>query len=309
MIFISTAIIASSFVAIMIMRVMQSLFNKQTSNTLIGSMRVYIFYIALKSSLSAAFSVITLLIFRDFSTISLQGIAISGISGIFIAISAYFGIISLRHNPMVLCSIFSTAGMLIPIIASSFLFGDKLSAYQIIFVLTLFVGIYLIISSRGKSNRRSAFSVKSFFLLFGSFLCNGACMLCQKLFGEFHADENVSLFSLLTFLIPAILLGIAIPLMPKGEENSNVFKMIPKKLYGIASVLAFAVFVINQLVTMMTPYVDPAVLFAIVNGGASVISATVGFIIYKEKLSLKSGIGIIIAVVSLVLIKAFDLKG
>ncbi len=293
----------------MIMRVLQSLFNKQTSNALIGSMRVYIFYIALKSLMSAIFSVIAMLIFRDFSTISLQGIAISGISGILIALNAYFSIVSLRYNTMVLCSIFSTAGMLIPIIASSLIFGDKLSAYQIIFVLTLFIGIYLIISSHGKGNNRSAFSVKAFLLLLGSLISNGACMLCQKLFGEFHADENVSLFSLLTFLIPAILLSIAIPLMPKGKENSNILKAIPKKLYGIALILAFAVFVINQLVTMMTPHIDPAVLFAIVNGGASIISAMVGFAIYKEKLTLKSGIGIIIAVTSLVLIKAFEMKG
>ena len=72
-------------------------------------------------------------------------------------------------------------------------------------------------------------------------------------------------------------------------------------IYGL--ILAFAVFVINQLATISTPLISPVILFSFINGGATIISAIVGFIIYKEKPNWQSILGLILGLGSLIMIK------
>ena len=43
-----------------------------------------------------------------------------------------------------------------------------------------------------------------------------------------------------------------------------------------------------------------AVLFAFVNGGATVVSAVVGAVVYNEKITLKSACGILIGIVAMI---------
>lgn len=63
-------------------------------------------------------------------------------------------------------------------------------------------------------------------------------------------------------------------------------------------------FVTNQLATLAASLVDSVVLFGFINGGATVIAAVVGAAVYKEKLTVKSTVGILLGVVSMIVIKA-----
>ena len=74
---------------------------------------------------------------------------------------------------------------------------------------------------------------------------------------------------------------------------------------GYALILAVAVFLINQLATISANLISPVILFAFINGGATIISALVGVLLFKEKLSVKGIIGIAIGIGSLILIKIF----
>ena len=114
----------------------------------------------------------------------------------------------------------------------------------------------------------------------------------------------MSLFSMLTFLIPAVMLAvISLTMHAKGKENTQ---KLPKKIWVYTAFLAFAVFVIQQFVTLLSPMVPSAVLFSFVNGGATVIAAAVGAAVYREKLTLRSCVGIVLAVASMICIKIFE---
>lgn len=90
-------------------------------------------------------------------------------------------------------------------------------------------------------------------------------------------------------------------LVPLEKEKT----VLPKKVYLYALFLAVAVFLINQLATLSTPLVSPAILFAFINGGSTIISAIVGAVLYKEKPNLRTVIGIVLGVGSLILLKVF----
>ncbi len=285
---------------IMLMRVVQSVYNKKACQILPDGPKNYVFYIMIMNYLSAGFAVLLLVGGRNFSGFNAQAVLIAACSGVFLALNSLCGIIALQGGTIVLNSVFSTAGLIVPCVLGIFTFNEPMSYVQIGCIAILLVAAVLLIDSSKKIY--NGFSVKTLVGLIGSMVTNGMVMFCQKLFGESQPEGNVSLFSMLTFLIPAIVLNIVYIFMPRDHKDAPAF---PKKLVLYAAYLAFAVFIIQQFVTLLTPMLSSAVLFVLVNGGATVISAVVGMALYKEKITLKSSFGIILGIMSLVIIKFF----
>lgn len=287
-------------VIIMGMRVIQSVYSKRTAILMPSGLKSYIHYIALNNTLAAAFAAVTLVCTKNFSGCNATSILIAACSGTFLAIGSFCGIKSLNGGTMVLNSIFATAGLILPCIIGIFAFNEPLSLIQIICIGAVLVSAVLLISSSKKIS--GGFSLKTFIYLVLSFISNGMVMFCQKLFGMIMPDGNVALFSLLTFLIPAIALFVAVAFIPSEKAEP---RKLPNKLIVCAVFQAFAVFVIQQLVTMLTPVMHSAVLFTLVNGSATIITAIVGALMYREKITVKSACGIIIGIGALILINAF----
>lgn len=66
--------------------------------------------------------------------------------------------------------------------------------------------------------------------------------------------------------------------------------------------MAFAVFLINQLVTLVAKTVPSAILFSVLYVISILITILVGAIYYKENITLKNVIGIILCVGALAII-------
>ena len=69
--------------------------------------------------------------------------------------------------------------------------------------------------------------------------------------------------------------------------------------------LAVALFMVNLLVTMMASKIDSVVLFTVSSALSIVITALVGALIFKEKLTAKNYIGLILGFLSCVIGTAF----
>lgn len=302
-----SALVILFFAIVMVMRVLQSVFSKKVAVCMPEGMSAYMRYIEISYYFSSAFCVLTLLLARDFSGFNAEAILIAAVSGCFLALSSLSGMKSLLGGTIVLSSVFSTAGLIIPCILGAIFFNEPLSVLQVIFIIVLLASTTLLMKS--SKDIFGALTPKTMFWLIVGFVSNGAVMFCQKLFGMRQPEGNVSLFSLLTFLIPALFISLYSLMMRAKAHESKEEKeksKLPKQLIGYAVILAFAVFVIQQLVTLLTPAVSSAVLFTIVNGGATVIAAIVGAAMYKEKLTVRSVLGIVLSVGAMVLIKVFE---
>ena len=287
---------------ILLMRVVQSSFSKRASNLLPESVSGKANYFGLSKLFAALFALAAIFLTGGFTLPDLPTVAIAALSGVSLAISSICSTLAIRSGTIVLNSLFGTAGLLVPCIAGIFWFDEPMSWPQWIGMGVLFFSAYLLISS--SKEIYSGFSLKTFFLLLGSLLSNGLTMLFQMLFSRQVPDGNVSVFSFFTFAIPAVLLFASAPLFrSKGQKTERT---LPKMLIVYALLLSFAVFVINQLATLASATVPPAVLFALINGGATIIAAIVGAAMFKERLTVKSVCGILLGVVSLVAIKAFQ---
>lgn len=283
---------------IMCMRVLQSVFSKKAAMLIPKGIKSYILYIATSQFIAAAYSAVLLASSGDFSGCDGTTILLAACSGSFLAINSLCSVKALLGGTLVLNSIFSTAGLIVPCVLGIFVFDETLSAISLLCIAVVLVGAVLLIDSSKEAT--GEFSAKTLFYLVMSFFSNGMVMFFQKLFGECNPNGNVSMFSMLTFLIPAMALSCV--LLVKKSKNEKLEKF-PKMLMVYIMILGFAVFVIQQTVTMLTPVMSAAVLFTIVNGGATVIAAIVGAILYKEKITIKSAVGLLLAIGALIVIK------
>lgn len=325
---------------IMLMRVAQSILNKKTSNMIprnaVGYLKYTVYYQGVAGAIAGAVMAISLLIGRTPVESFGATLLYASISGIALGVSCVLGKYLLCITTLALSSIFGTAGLLVPAVASIFLFGETMTWYQWIAVVVFMIGAYLLIGNSKKIYKK--FTAKTLLLLLLYFALNGVTMLMQKVFGMRVPDGNTSMFSFITFAagvaVAAVALGIfalcsarvakrsaneyvsgtdrvsAIEQTPDLTEDRFRFivtdrkaSKLPPFLYLYGACLAVAVFLINQLATLSTPLISSVVLFTLINGGATVISALVGAIMYKEKLSVKGIIGLVLGIGALVLVQ------
>ncbi len=296
--------VALYLIVILLMRVVQGFGSKQISLQMPSSSKSYISYVALSKWMSAIFGVCTL-IFTGFGGFNFQTLLIASASGAFLAISSFCSVKAYQGATIALNSICATAGLIVPSVLGIFIFDEPMSPVSVMCVAVFLISVVLLASSSKKTYDK--IKPATIFLLIGSFLSNGLVMFFQKLFGYLQPNGNVTLFSTLTFVIPALVLSIMLAFVKPTEQATKEGHILylPKKMYLVMLLLAVAVFIIQQFVTLLTPLLSSVVLFTIVNGGATIISSTIGFTFYKEKISVKAIIGLILGLVSLILIKLF----
>lgn len=288
---------------ILVFRVVQALFNKRSSLE-IKNFPMMIGYNSYQHTISAVLGLILIFFSDKGFSVNLPTFIIAAFSGISLFLAGYCGIYAMKSGTVSLCSMFSTAGLIIPVIAGAVLFDNPINPLQIVGLLLFFVAAYLLIGS--SKTVYSNFNVKTLLLLLGAMLSNGCTMLAQQMFTEYVPDTDVSVFSFLSFGIIAILTGIFYVVFPEKDKTENTSVKLSKPLLVCGAALAVSVFVINQLATLSTALVSPVILFAFINGGGTIISTVVAAVVYKEKISLKTGLGIIIGIASLIVIKSFE---
>ena len=289
------------YISIILMcRIVQHICGKNESNS-IKDISCFIQYCSYSNILSSILGLFLILIAQNGFNFSLSTLLISCFSGIMLAASSGFILAAMKSGTVALSSLFSTAGILVPCIAGIFIFNQPMSYGQWIGMALFFVAAYLLIGSSTKIY--SGFSLKTFLFLIGAMLANGLTMLSQQMFTFFVPGGDVSVFSFLSFGIVGVLMLLLTCIPTKGAIKIQY--RLSNKLLILGAISAVAVFIINQLATLSTALVSPAILFAFINGGSTIIAAIVAAICFHEKLTLRSILGITIGVVSLIIIKAF----
>lgn len=303
---------------ILCMRILQSIYSKRASSSVPNHAIGYLKYTAFYQGVAGVLALFLLI--KEY----MSGKTVSGenqtacyaiISGIALAVCCMCTVYSLSRGTMVLQSLFSTMGLLIPTVVSMFLYGEMLGWYQWFAIVVLIFATWLLIGSSAKIY--GVFDRNTFFVLVLGLVANGITMVMQKMFGMNVKGGNVSLFSFISFASGTALLLIFLGILeiikrripvsskngftcfPKEGENGKA----PKRVYLYGIVLAVAVFIINQLATVSTSMISAVVLFAFINGGATFISAIVGAVIFQEKFTVRSTAGLLLGVGSLVLLK------
>ncbi len=290
---------------VLLMRVFQCLFNKYNAKLVPKTAAAYLKYTLFYLGVAGVCAVILFLLdapagglFAHFTETAFYAV----FSGVGLAIACCCSLYALTAGTVVLDSLFATAGLLVPSVAGIFLFDEILSLWQWLFVGVFLVGAYFLVG--GSRTVYGKFSGKTLIALILSWLANGLTMLMQTAFSRNVAGGNVSLFSVLSFLAGVVLLGAALPVVLFREwVKTSGTEGIPKRALLFAFFLGVIVFIINQLATVCAGMISPVILFAFINGGATIVSAGVGLVFFKERITMSAALGIVLGIVSLIFIK------
>lgn len=285
-----------------VFRTVQAIFNKRTSLE-IQNLPMLFSFSAYQNAISTLLGLILILLTGNRFSVDWITFLIAVLAGVSLFFSGVFGIYALQSGTISVNAMFSNAGMLIPIVAGVLFFDQPVSWMQMVGVGLFFVSAYLLIMNAKTVYTR--FSYKTVLLLVGSLAANGCTMLAQQMFTTYVPDGDVSVFSFLSFGI-VVVGSVLLSIKPKaGQDTQKVKTSLSKGLLIAGAALAVCVFFINQLVTLSTALLPPVILFSFLSGSTMIVSAVVAAVAYKERLNLRTIMGVLIGIASLIIIKMF----
>ena len=300
-----------SFTIIACMRVIQKLCSKTASRE-VAPGKSFFRYGAYYQFVASLFALITLAIV-GFYGFDAPTFICSLISAILFAIDLFTSIEAMKGATLTVCNMFALGGLIISCVCGIFMFDEPMSWLQAGGLLLFLVGAYFLVSKPKSSNTK--ITLRTYVLLFINLLVNGFIMVVQKYFSVKVVDGNVSTFSFLTFLLNAIIMAICL-LVCKIKSKKQVVEETeeePKKeVLGLSKtllicggLLAFALFIINYLVTELGKTVDSVILFPVSSALSIGITAIIGWLVFKEKLTIKNFIGLIVGLLGIIVIGIF----
>ena len=310
-------VVALCFFVIALMRVIQNVCSKSSSYE-IRSGESFFRYSAFYYLIAALFSLVSLAVV-GFHGLDWHTILTSLASAILFAIGLYAGIEAIKGCTLIVSTMFGLGGLVISCAVSYFWFGEGVSIFQIVGLFLFMLGVYLLTPST-KSEPSNKISFRTYVLLFVKLISEGLIMVAQKYFALFSplgADANSAMYSFLTFVFNCLIMlgGLAFIYFSKKRHatpsapTSDVEHTTKPIIFGLNKILlicgtalAFALFVINLLVTEMSKSVDSILLFPISSAISIFITTLIGWIIYKEKLTLINFIGLFIGLISIIVI-------
>lgn len=192
--------IVISFLIIALMRVVQAVCNKKASTLVIGK-RSFFCYGAFYQFIAAAFSFLYLCKVGFYGW-NIETVLCSFCSALFLTINLFADLEAMKGTSLAVCAVFSTGGLFVPCVIGVFLFNEPMSVIQWWALAVFIVSIYLLSSGTASSEKKM--TIKTVAMLVLSCFANGLVMLAQKYFAFKDVNENVALYSCLTFCMGAL---------------------------------------------------------------------------------------------------------
>ena len=114
-------------------------------------------------------------------------------------------------------------------------------------------------------------------------------------------NEEKQSMIMMTFALMGIIALLDLIHKEKGS-TLQAFKLDKKCLLPLILCLISATLAINLLMYVLPLIVDTAILYTVQNGGVLILSALYSVFLFREKLSSKKVVGIIIAVISITIL-------
>ena len=147
---------------------------------------------------------------------------------------------------------------------------------------------------------KNKFTIKSFVTLLLCGIFNGLTDFSQKLFIIYSPKGSVGVFNFYTYVFSAFVLLMFYFIFKRREDAQNDGKS--KSIFIYILIMAICLFANSFFKTLAAKYIDSATLYPISTGAALILSVIMASVFFKEKVTPKCVIGVIVAFISLIII-------
>ncbi|MBQ6714113.1 MAG: EamA family transporter [Clostridia bacterium] len=208
---------------------------------------------------------------------------------------------SVRRGAFMLSTVFVMLGVAVTVTLSGIFFGEPITLKDIISFLILVAASLVMCSYNKEINGKLDFLSVVLLILCG--LLNGLMDFSQKLFVYNCHGGSAEGFNFYTYLFSSIILGIAFLFFNKseyrGEENP---KSVLKSVFVFIALMGIATFLGSYFKTFSAKLLPSAVMYPLFQGLTLPLTTIMTAVFFKEKITVKSIIGIALAFLSVLII-------
>ena len=225
----------------------------------------------------------------DYGNILKVEIIFGVIYGIVQALFLFFKMKALSSGPVSVTSVVANCSMILTTVLGIIIFSEKVSIIQIFGSALILLSVFFCIDP--KSDMKMTTKWKIYCIFF--FIFAAGVGLIFKLFSSYKASgANMMSIAAMTMVVSLLILSFITEKKPKLSKKHSLFAII----CGILSCLY------NRLNVFLTGALPSVVFFPIFNGSIVLFSSISGAVIFKERLSKKQLVGIIIGIAAIIIL-------
>lgn len=268
----------------------RNLFSKNLSDIRFGTKPFFLCQCALFLCGSAA-----LVLFGKISigVVAYQTLIYAAVYAILLIFAQWFYTAALAKGNTALCSTVYSLGFILPTLSGAILWAESFSFLDLLGVLC---AISAVIVSSGKPQLKTG---KSYYFapLVIAMLASGGLGIVQKLQQKSAYAEQKSIFLLIAFTLAAVI-SLLFSLFAKNQGDTS----FRRGKLAVASCIGVCFGCCNLLNTTLAGLLDSAIFFPTLNIGVILLSMICGVIFFKERISKKEIVVLILGGVSILLL-------
>ena len=195
--------------------------------------------------------------------------------------------------------IFLTIGVIFPIVLSKIFFNEEIRINQWIGLGILLIAVIIMCSYNNQIKEKLTLSSVALLVLSGT--ANGLCDFSQKTFTKV-VGGNVAVFNFYTYVFSAIVLIVLYMIEKHKNPAGGTEKEMVKKVGIYVTVMAICLFAYSYFKTIAASYLSAVLLYPLSCGCGLIVSSLMSAVFFKERLTPRCIIGIIIAFAGLFVI-------
>lgn len=249
---------------------------------------------------------------NDWSSLTLDPtvIWISALSGVCTSLFVVSWLLAIRTGAFMMVDVFLLMGVLIPLVVCAIFFDEPIIPIQWIGIAVLIIAGYVMCSYNAKL--KGKMTLKAFLMLLLCAASYGCTDLSQKLFVNLSPVSDNSVFQFYTYIFAALTLVICSLVFRSHEKKTNDLRSpiaVVKPIAIYVGVMAICLYANSYFKTAAATYLDAAQIYPLSQGGALVLAMIMAAIFFKEKITLRSIIGVVLCAVALLMINLPAIKG
>lgn len=228
---------------------------------------------------------------------------ISALSGLSTSVFVVSWIVSVKKGAYMMLDVFLMLGVLVTICLSAAFFKESVKPVQWLGFALLTLSVIIMCSYNNSVKEKITFS--SFVLLIIAGVSNGLTDFSQKLFVNSAPDCSKAVFNFYTYVFSVVTLFvfcIIFKLKNKNDAGADAAALKIKTIFGYVFVMSVCLFLNSYFKTLAAAHLTAAQLYPLCQGTSLALSAVMSALFFKERLTAKCVLGIVLAFFSLLII-------
>ena len=251
--------------------------------------------------LSAAALAVIALVTGKLCAPSAYTLAMSAVFGLASALCSILHMKALEIGPLSYTSVICSCSMVIPALSGLMFFGERVTALQ-------YAGMALMVVSFAcavdKHSGQTGMTIKWMLLCLGSFLFNGSVGVMQKVHQSSAHRDELGIFLVCAFAVSTVFsAAVSLHCRQKKCQPITVLRGAKlRKFVAVGAVSGVGIALCNQINMYLAGVMDAIIFYPVVNGAGMLLTTAAGLILWKEKLSAKQWIGLVMGAAAIFLL-------